>query len=70
MNKIVIFVEGGIVQDVLSEQEIEYVIVDRDTENASLSEIVDINGEDATFSINTAESNSDAVGIIYSQLQD
>lgn len=70
MNKVVIFVEGGIVQDVLSEEEIEYVIVDRDTEGASLKEIVDINGEDATFSIDKAESNRDAVGIIYSQLED
>lgn len=70
MNKIVIFVEGGIVQDVLSEEAIEYVIVDRDTESASLKEIVDINGQDATFSINTAESNRDAVNIIYAQLKD
>jgi len=45
-NKIVIVVEGGLVQEVLACKPTEYVVIDYDTEGADESEIVQIPSSD------------------------
>ncbi len=45
--KLVIIVDGGIVQDVYTDQPAEVVIVDRDTEGCDIEDLRTVQGEDA-----------------------
>lgn len=46
-DSIIIFVDGGIVQDVFTNSSQTYVLIDYDTEGASEEELHDIDGDDA-----------------------
>jgi hypothetical protein len=59
MNRIVIIIEGGLVQQVLSDGEpVTVAVVDYDVEGADLDDLTKLDGEDAFISHWTAD-NSD-----------
>lgn len=45
--KIIVFIEGGIVQTVMTDKDAEVMVVDYDTEGVDLGELMKISGEDA-----------------------
>lgn len=46
MAKIVIWVKGGIIQDVFADQECEYLVLDEDTEGAEIDRLGIVDGKE------------------------
>ena len=69
MNKVklVVFIDGGLVSQVLSSEPIEVVIVDNDLENLDDDEITIVMGEEAYIytCIKTSEVNADVVQNVF-----
>lgn len=65
MAKIVVIVKGGIVQRVLSEQELEVLIVDQDVEGEETVSL--LLGEEAHVSLIDAEVDKDTVATVFDQ---
>ncbi|MGX1195805.1 hypothetical protein [Metabacillus sp. SLBN-84] len=62
MKNIVIIMDGGIIQNILTEDEtIEITVVDYDTEGADSDEITSINGNDACVLGPTTEVNPEEI---------
>lgn len=68
--KIVIVVEGGVVQNVMSEEPIEFVIIDYDTEGAGADELTEIYGAEALLASWPAEVNSNEVQYVHANYND
>lgn len=65
--KIIVFVEGGIVQTVMTDEEAEVMIVDYDVEDSDLPErLITLDGDKAyVYRFNTYELNVDRVNEIF-----
>lgn len=70
MNRVVIKLVDGLVDEVWSDEPIEVVVLNDDTEGAEQEEIFDVNGDDVVVRQIEVEGNSDAVGIIHAQIAD
>jgi len=46
MNRIVIVIEGGLVQSVMSDEKTEVLVLDLDTEGADAAELIRVSGQD------------------------
>ena len=65
--RLVVFVEGGLVTQVLSNESIEVVVVDNDSEGLADDELSIVMGKEAFVdtSIKTAEVNADVVQQVF-----
>ena len=64
--KIIVFVEGGIVQTVMTDEEAEVMVVDYDVDGVDLGEIRVVNGDEACVYVGEVhEVNADRVGEIF-----
>lgn len=70
-NKIVIFVEDGLIQNIVSNVDTEVRIVDRDTEGTDDDRLITVGQKDALVygSIRETEVNPDIVEQIYAQIE-
>ena len=69
--RFVIFVEGGLVQDVLCSEDCEYLIIDQDVEDEEESrELIDTDGDKFTAAIDHYEESArpDAVEHYFQQV--
>lgn len=60
--RVVVFLEGGIVQEIMSTEGMEVLIVDRDTEGADACDIYKIKDDDA-YVYSTRKSNENKTDI-------
>jgi hypothetical protein len=60
-KKIVIVLEGGVVQNVLTDEPTEVTVVDYDTEGAEENEITKVLGNDAVVAVWDAEVNPEEI---------
>lgn len=60
-NRVVIFIEGGCVQDVISDEQLDVAIVDRDVD--SIGDTVNVLGSQAVISVFHTEPYFEADGI-------
>ncbi len=65
--KIIVFIEGGIVQTVMTDEEAEVMVVDYDVEDSDLPErIITLDDDKAyVYRFNTYELNADRVNEIF-----
>ena len=69
--KAVVFIEGGVVQEVLSDEGMEILIVDRDTEGVETNELYKITGDDAyVYSTRGSSVNKEKIEEIYKELEE
>lgn len=48
MTNVIIFIDGGVVQNVISDQEdVRTIVIDRDTEDAEINDLDNVLGSDA-----------------------
>ncbi|PTY93051.1 hypothetical protein B5V90_02910 [Heyndrickxia sporothermodurans] len=67
----IVFIEGGAVQEVMSDEGMEILIVDRDTEGVDLSELRKIAGDDAyVYSTRGSSVNKEKIKEIYKELEE
>ena len=48
MNRIAIIMEGGIIQDILADEEVSIMIIDYDTEDAEEEDLTEVPQDDGT----------------------
>lgn len=67
----IIFIEGGVVQEVMSDEGMEILIVDRDTEGVELDELYKIAGQDAyVYSARGSSVNKERIDELYKEFED
>lgn len=65
--KVAIFMEDGIINDIIADGELELVFIDRDTEGCMDEEVLAVDGADAYVIERTAYVDADALEKIYEQ---
>jgi hypothetical protein len=70
MKKVAIVLDGGIVQNVVSEEPLDVIVIDYDAEGAHESEITKMFGNDAVIAQYPSEHNSDEMNRIVEQIKD
>jgi hypothetical protein len=70
MKKVAIVLDGGIVQNVVSEEPLDVIVIDYDTEGTEASEITKMFGNDAVIGQYPSEHNPDEMNRIVEQIKD
>ncbi|MFS8304181.1 hypothetical protein [Bacillus altitudinis] len=70
-KRVVVFLEGGIVQEIKSTEGMEVLIVDRDTDGADACDIYNIKGDDAyVYSTRRSIENKTEIDEIYNEFNE
>lgn len=68
MNKVVIEMQGGIVQQVISNEAVEIIILDRDDANPGEDQVTTVLDNDAYVMVHTAEVDKEVIQTVLEEI--
>lgn len=68
MNKVVIEMQGGIVQQVISNEAVEIIILDRDDANPGEDQVATVLDNDAYVMVHTAEVDKEVIQTVLEEI--